>query len=69
MCCICRTLTKIWPKNIDFYRFSYNVVERTVFAPPPFIPRSDRCNLSCSFLELLILTMYSSFENTTYKDH
>ena len=29
----------------------------------------DRCNLSCSLLELLILTMYSSFENTTYKNH
>ena len=38
------------------------------FWPPPFTPRSDRCNLSCSFLELLILTMYSSFENTTYQD-
>ena len=55
---------------IFFYRYSYNVGERAVFAPPPlFIPRSDRCNLSCSFIEPLILTMCSSFENTTYKDH
>ena len=46
-------------------------VQRAVFAPPPplFKPRSDRCNLSRFFVELLILTMYSSFENTTYKDH
>ena len=44
ICCLCRTLTKIWPKNIDyFYRYSYNVgeraVQRAVFAPPPFTPR------------------------------
>ena len=42
---VCRTLTKIWPKNIDFYRYSYNVreraVQRAVFAPPPFTPGSD----------------------------
>ena len=30
-------LTKTWPKNIDFYRYSYNVGERAVFgSPPPF---------------------------------
>ena len=69
ICCVCRTLTKIWPKNIEFYRYSYNVGERAfVFAPPPFTPRSDRCNL-IFFLELLILPMYSSLENTTYKEH
>ena len=28
-------LTKILPKNIDFHRYSYNVLERAVFAPPP----------------------------------
>ena len=28
-------LTEIWPKNIDFYRYSYNVGERAV-PPPPF---------------------------------
>ena len=43
-------LTKIWPKNIDFYRYSYNVGERAVLPPPPpFTPKSDRFNLSCSF--------------------
>ena len=47
ICCVCRTLTKIWPKNIEFYRYSYNIEERAfVFAPSPFTPiRSDRCNL------------------------
>ena len=30
ICCVFRTMTKIWPKNIDFYRYSYNVVERAV---------------------------------------
>ena len=38
-------LSKIWPKNIDFYRYSYNVgeraVQRAVFAPPPFTSRSN----------------------------
>ena len=29
---------------------SLGVGERAVFAPPPFTLRSDRCNLSCSFL-------------------
>ena len=57
---------------MDLYRYSYNVrekaVQRDAFCPS-FTSRSERCNLSCSFLELLILTMYSSFENTTYKDH
>ena len=33
------------------------------YAPAPFTPRSDRCNLSCSFL--YIITIHSSFENTT----
>ena len=49
-------VTKIWPK-IDFYRYSYNVEERAaqraIFAHLPFTTRSDRYNLSCSFLELL----------------
>ena len=34
-CSVCRTFNKIWPKN-DLYRYSYNVGERAVFAPPPF---------------------------------
>ena len=37
--------------------------------PPPFTQRNDRCNLRCSFYNLGYKTMYSSFENTTYKDH
>ena len=36
---VCRTLTKIWPKNIDFHRYSYNVreraVQKAVVAPTP----------------------------------
>ena len=35
-----------WPKKYLFYRYSCNfgerAVQRTVFAPPPFTPRSDR---------------------------
>ena len=80
MCCVCRTLSKIWPKNIDFTvtaimleRGLFIGLYRRLFLQPPFTPRSDRCNLSCYFLELqvLLLTMYrvSSFESTTYKDH
>ena len=30
ICCVCRTLTKIRPKNIDFYRYSYSVGKRAV---------------------------------------
>ena len=37
-------LTKMWP------RIQLNVGERAVLPPPPFTPRNDRCNLSCSFL-------------------
>ena len=48
ICCVCRTLTKIWPKNIDFYLYSYKVgeraVQRAVFALPLFTLRIDRCN-------------------------
>ena len=39
-------------------------LQRAVFADThSFTPRNDRCNLSCSFLKLLILTMYNSFED------
>ena len=46
-------LTKIWPKNIDFYHYR-KMLERGLFRglippPPPFTPRSDRCNLNCLF--------------------
>ena len=43
-------LTKIWLKILIL------MLERGLFSPPsPFTPRSDRCNLSRSFLKLLII--------------
>ena len=30
ICCVYRPFTKIWPKNIDFYRYSYNVGQRAI---------------------------------------
>ena len=34
-----------------------------VFAPPPFTPRSDRCNFSCSILSQRILTNKNKNKN------
>ena len=59
-------LTKIWLKILIF-TVAAKCWTEGCFAPPPFIPRSDQCNLSYSLI--LILTMHSNFENTTYKDH
>ena len=59
-------LTKIWPKMLILL-LQLSVEKRAVFAPPPFTPKSDRCNLSCSFLYILILTMHSSCENSIIK--
>ena len=33
ICCVYRTLTKIWPNFFYFYRYRYN--ERGLFCPPP----------------------------------
>ena len=35
-CCVCCALTKIWPKNIDFYHFTAIMLERGLFLPLPF---------------------------------
>ena len=45
-------LTKIWPKILIFTVIA-KCWREGVMPPPPL--RCDRCNLSCSFLELLIL--------------
>ena len=44
-------LTKIWLKILIF-TVTAKCYWREGFmpTPPPFTPRSDRCNLSCSFL-------------------
>ena len=42
-------LTKIWPKILIF-TVTAKCYWREGFMPPPFTSRSDRCNLSCSFL-------------------
>ena len=42
-------LTKIWPKLLILL-LQLSVGERAVLLPSPFTPRSDRCNLSCSFI-------------------
>ena len=42
-------LTKIWPK-ILILLLQLSVIGERAVMPPPFTPRSDRCNLSCSFL-------------------
>ena len=43
-------------------------LKRAAFGPPPFHHKKRLMYLS-SFLELLILTICSSFENTVYKYH
>ena len=64
------------PKVIFFLPLQVNVgeraVQRAVFAPPP--PYTKKCLMQFKvffFITTYIndVTMYSSFENTTYKDH
>ena len=46
-------LTKIWPKLLILL-LQLSVGKRAcMFPPPPFTPRSDRYNLSCSFYNYL----------------
>ena len=44
-------------------------LQKAGFGPPPLYLKKDRCNLSCSFSLLLILSIYGSFVDPTYKDH
>ena len=47
ICCVYRTLSKIWLKNIDFYHYSYTVggravhraIQRAVVTPPLYIKK------------------------------
>ena len=43
-------LNKIWPTILIFTVTAKCWREGCFVPPPPFTPRSDRCNLSCSFL-------------------